>query len=255
MAASRVEHALVHVDVDDLGAVLDLLARDVERGLVVAVQDQARELGRAGDVGALADVDEDARPRSMFSGSRPRQAGQASAALRDRRAARRRATASAMAADVVGRGAAAAADDVDASRCSANSRDLRGHVVRRLVVLAELVGQAGVGVGADIGIGDPRQLLDVRPQLVGAQGAVEPDGQRLGVAQRVPEGLGGLAGQGAADGVGDGAGDHHRQRARRARRTLARWRRARPWRSGCRRWSRPAAGRRRRRSGRAAASR
>jgi hypothetical protein len=36
----RVEHALVHVDVDDLRAALDLLARDVERRLVVAAEDQ-----------------------------------------------------------------------------------------------------------------------------------------------------------------------------------------------------------------------
>ncbi len=55
-----VEQALVHVDVDDLGAVLHLLAGDVERGLEVALGDQPAELGRAGDVGALADVDEDA---------------------------------------------------------------------------------------------------------------------------------------------------------------------------------------------------
>ena len=54
----RVEHRLVHVDVDDLGAVLDLLAGDAERFLELAVQDQARERLRAGDVGALADVDE-----------------------------------------------------------------------------------------------------------------------------------------------------------------------------------------------------
>ena len=53
-----VEHRLVHVDVDDLGAVLDLLARDAERLLELAVEDQARERLRAGDVGALADVDE-----------------------------------------------------------------------------------------------------------------------------------------------------------------------------------------------------
>ena len=53
-----VEQAVVHVDVDDLGAVLDLLARDAQRRLVVAGLDQALEARRAGDVGALADVDE-----------------------------------------------------------------------------------------------------------------------------------------------------------------------------------------------------
>jgi hypothetical protein len=49
---------LVHVDVDDLRAVLDLLARHLQRCGVVAVLDQLAEARRAGDVGALADVDE-----------------------------------------------------------------------------------------------------------------------------------------------------------------------------------------------------
>ena len=53
-----VEHALVHVHVDDLGASSHLLARDGERLLVLPGEDQLRELRRAGDVGALADVDE-----------------------------------------------------------------------------------------------------------------------------------------------------------------------------------------------------
>ena len=53
-----IEQALVHVDVDDLRAVLDLLARDRQRRGVVAGGDQLAEFGRAGDVGALADIDE-----------------------------------------------------------------------------------------------------------------------------------------------------------------------------------------------------
>jgi hypothetical protein len=55
-----VQHGLVHVDVDDLGAVLDLLARHGQRLLVLAGQDQPGEGLGAGDVGALADVDEQA---------------------------------------------------------------------------------------------------------------------------------------------------------------------------------------------------
>jgi hypothetical protein len=54
----RIEQALVHVDVDDLRAGLDLLARDLDGGGVVALQDQLLESRRAGDVGALADIDE-----------------------------------------------------------------------------------------------------------------------------------------------------------------------------------------------------
>ena len=53
-----IEQAFVHVDVDDLRAVLDLVARDRERRSVVARGDQLAELGGARDVGALAHVDE-----------------------------------------------------------------------------------------------------------------------------------------------------------------------------------------------------
>ena len=55
----RIQHRLVHVDVDDLRTVLHLLARDGERFAIVAREDQACECLRAGDVGAFADVDEE----------------------------------------------------------------------------------------------------------------------------------------------------------------------------------------------------
>ena len=58
IACSRIEQAFVHVDVDHLRAVLDLVARDRERRVVVARRDQLAEFRRAGDVGALADIDE-----------------------------------------------------------------------------------------------------------------------------------------------------------------------------------------------------
>ena len=54
----RVEHRLVHVDVDDLRAVLHLLARDSTAPRRSRRRGSARERVRAGDVGALADVDE-----------------------------------------------------------------------------------------------------------------------------------------------------------------------------------------------------
>ena len=47
MALLGIEHALVHVDVEDAGAVLDLLARDCERGRVVVGLDQLAELARS----------------------------------------------------------------------------------------------------------------------------------------------------------------------------------------------------------------
>ncbi len=54
----RIQQALVHVDVDDLRAIGDLVARDLERGRIVAGLDQLAEFRRAGDIGALADVHE-----------------------------------------------------------------------------------------------------------------------------------------------------------------------------------------------------
>ena len=59
-----VEQALVHVDVDDLRAGLDLLARHRQCGLVVAGLDQLAEPRRAGDVGAFTNIDEGLRCRS-----------------------------------------------------------------------------------------------------------------------------------------------------------------------------------------------
>ena len=50
-----VEHALVHVDVDQVGAVADLLGGDLNGSGVVVVLDEARELRRSRDVGPLAD--------------------------------------------------------------------------------------------------------------------------------------------------------------------------------------------------------
>ena len=53
-----VEQAFVHVDVDDLRAVLDLRARDLDGLRIIARHDELLERRRPGDVGALADIDE-----------------------------------------------------------------------------------------------------------------------------------------------------------------------------------------------------
>ena len=95
----------------------------------------------------------------------------------------------------------------------------------------------------------------MRAHRVGAERAVEADGEGPGVADRVPEGGRRLAGEGAAREVGDRAGDHHRQPRRPSRRRPPRRRRSRPWRSACRRSSRSGSGRRRRRSARGSARR
>ena len=111
--------------------------------------------------------------------------------------------------DMIGRGAAAAADDVDEAGLR-EFADQPGHEFRAFVIRAEFVGQAGIGIGADQRVGDAADIGDMRAQILGAERAVEADGDRLGVAHRIPERLGQLPRQQAAGFVGDGAGDHHR---------------------------------------------
>ncbi len=110
---------------------------------------------------------------------------------------------------MVRRGAAAAADHVHQAGRGELADQLR-HCLRALVIEPELVRQAGIGIGADQRIGDTRQIVDMGAHLLGAERAVQPDGEGLRMPQRVPERLRRLAGKGAAGKVGDGAGDHHR---------------------------------------------
>ena len=54
----RIQHRLVHVDVDDLRPALDLIAGHVESCVVIAFDNQPLELGRAGDIRPFTDIDE-----------------------------------------------------------------------------------------------------------------------------------------------------------------------------------------------------
>ena len=111
-----------------------------------------------------------------------------------------------------GRRAAAAAHDVDDARLSPFA-DLLRHLVGVFVILAEGVGQAGVGIGADQRIGGPGDFLQMLAHGGGAERAIEADGERARMAHRMPERGRRLARQGAARAVGDRARDHDRQTA------------------------------------------
>src|SRR3546814_8145169 len=97
-------------DLDHLGAGFDLLQGDFQGLGVVLLADQAGELGGAGDVGALADVDEQ---RAAVDGERLQT--RESAGLGDVRNDARRVFADSLGnrLDVSRRGTAAAADDVE----------------------------------------------------------------------------------------------------------------------------------------------
>ena len=112
--------------------------------------------------------------------------------------------------DVLRRRAAAAAGDVEQAVLGPLAQRL-GHRLGRLVVAAELVRQAGVRVGRHRSVGDARQDVEVLAELLRPERAVEPDDERVGVADAVPERLDRLSGQRPSGGVDDRPGDDDRQ--------------------------------------------
>ena len=141
------------------------------------------------------------------SGSRPESA-RAPRDLGPQRAAARPRTACGDRPDVVGRRAAAAADDVDEARARPLAEVAR-HRLRRLVEAAEGVRQPGVRVGAHEAGREARQLLDVGAHLARAERAVEPDREQRHVLHRDPERLDRLPGEVPPGQVGDrDRGDH-----------------------------------------------
>ena len=203
----RVEQPLIHVDVDHLRASFHLVAGHIERRRIVVGLNQLAELGRSGDVGPLTDIHE----WNVVGQRKGLQPGQAKSRFDLRQRARRLVGHSPSdGLDVLRRRAAAAANNVDQPGLG----ELAQHAGRcrgRLVIGAELIRQAGIRIGADKRVGHLGKLCDMCAHLLRAERAVEPDGKRLGMAQRVPEGGGRLTGQRATGQIGDRTGDHHRQ--------------------------------------------
>src|SRR5690606_26313162 len=195
-----IEHPLVHVHVDELRAVLDLLQGDGEGFLVIVLLDQAGEALGARDVRALADVHEvgfgpdDERLQTtqpqirllVEDAARPMPLG----GVGDR-------------ADVLrGRPATASYDVHEA--LPREFVELFGHELGRLVVAAEFVGKAGIRVQARVDRRRAGELLDERSHLFGAERTVKTYAQQvLHVRDGDPEGLRSLAGQRAATLVDD----------------------------------------------------
>ncbi len=198
----------LQADVGDLRAVADLAAGDLAGLLPLLGRDQVLEGARADDVGALADQQ---RPVGGLRLHRI-DAGVKGAGAGRRRAARRMAGGQAgQGADMLRRGAATAADDVDPA-AGGEALDLRREAFRRLQIAAVFIRQTGVGIA---GNGAVRQLGE-RAQMVGHElrpgGAVQADGNDVGVGQADPQRFGVLPRQHGAHGL-DGAADHHRHTA------------------------------------------
>ncbi len=163
----------------------------------------------SGDVRALADHGE-VRLRADGEHLETAEAGQP---LRCGRAARRQPGHRFRdGADVVGRGATAAADDVQ----QPGVRELAQQSGRRrriLVVATERVRQAGVRVAAHVERRERGQLREIRPHLSRSERAVDADGQRLRVRDRGVERIDRLPGERAAAAIGDRDRDDERQAA------------------------------------------
>ncbi len=153
-----VDQPFVHVHVDDLRPVFDLIARHVQRGGEIARGDQLAKARGPGDVGAFAHVHE-----RDFRGLDERlQPGQAQAGRDGGQRARRGVGHPGRdGGDMVGRRSAAAADHVH-QPFGGEFGDLAGHVVGRLIILPHLVRQPGVGIGADQRVANIRQFGQMR---------------------------------------------------------------------------------------------
>ena len=146
----RIEQPFVHIDVDDLGAAFYLMLGHREGLREIPRFDEAGKFAGAGHVGPLAYVDE----VGVGADDQGLQAAEFGI-LRHLRylAGRQPFHCFRHQADVVRGGAAAAADDVDEA-AGGELADVVAHLLGGLVVLAELVGQPGIGVGADEAVGD-----------------------------------------------------------------------------------------------------
>ena len=201
------EQIRVHVHVDQVCATANLLERDVDRGVEVVGFDQAAEARGAGHVRALADQHETGVLPDLerLEAAEPRRAPCPRDRTRLEAPHRRRDRLR-----VLGRRPATGSRDVE----EAVARELvqqRRRDVRRLVVAAERVRQAGVRMRRGEAGCDPRELGDVRPHLTGPERAVDADDQRLGVLDRRPEAVDRLPAECSAREIDDRDADPERQ--------------------------------------------
>ncbi len=106
--------------------------------------------------------------------------------------------------------AAAAAHDVDEVLVD-KGRDTLVHGMRRLVVVAHNVGEAGIGVSTYETGDEVRELSQERQHLFCAERAVEAYGEHVGMRDGSDESLQSLARQRASRSVGNGDGEHYGQ--------------------------------------------
>ncbi len=184
----------------------------------VAGLDQACELRGSGDVRPLADHLEVAvgpyRQRLEPGKLRVRLAGQRRGGIRGGSGSPDLSTLHALdrssyGPDMVRCRAAAPTQHVDEAAGRKVPKQVAG-LGRELIVFAERVREARVGIAQDIRLGEPRQLFEVRTHLARAERAVDGDGKRPGMTNGHVERIERLARQRATAAIGDGHRNNHR---------------------------------------------
>ena len=202
-----IQHPLVHVDINDLCPVIDLLASYLQSFTVVLFQDQPLEPGRTCHVSAFANIHKqgifpDVAGLQTTEATFQRYLWQPAWWIGSNRFSngtnmhRCRAT--------------APADDIDKPLFGPVT-DLFGQHFRCFIKPTERIGQAGIRMHIDTAISDGRHFFHMRPQFLRPQRTVKTETDRFNMAQRIPECFRCLAGKNPSTGVSYSPGNHHRQ--------------------------------------------
>src|SRR5690606_6022697 len=105
-----------------------------------------------------------------------------------------------------GRGSAAAANDVEPALTGEILQNCR-HFAGRLIVAAKCVREPGVWVATDGATRQVGKLFDIRAHFAGTELAVDPDGERASMTDRIPESLDRLARERPSGSVGNRHGE------------------------------------------------
>ena len=175
----RIQHALIHVDVDDLGAAFYLLPRHRQGVIIFALEDELRKRRRTGHIGPLSDVHE------IGIGTNRERLEPAQAGIRLHGWNPPRPYVSnrlGQTLDVRRRRATASAEDVEPAVLGPLT-ELWGQGVRgfRKTRRQQRIRQPGVRMRAHINRRDPRQLFDERPHFFRAKSAIHTDAEQRDV--------------------------------------------------------------------------
>ena len=190
-ALRSVEHRVVHVDVDDRCAALNLCGGYGQGLAVFLFGYEPGEFARTGDVGAFPDICKVAAPVDKHW----LQSAYCELFARFETAGSKSLDSICDGFDVRRRGAAASSDNVQQSFLGEPADDSR-HGLRGVVVATHFIRYARVGIEAYGMVAEAGDFGDQRGHHVSAEGAVYTEGAKGGrMFDRAVEGFQGLAGQ------------------------------------------------------------